>query len=180
MAIGTGGVGFNVVSGAVLASAGKIIAVESKSRISRRCDIIRCPHIVNSSQTDPVEAVKALTDGYVVRTVFDVVGIGVTARQGYDMLDNGGTLYQIGMGSGTDTLDTVPMQNALSRKAIQGVFLGSGVPKRDMAMLVGQYRAGRLNLAGLVSGEIKLSEVNKGYEMIRDPKVNRIVITDFS
>lgn len=72
------------------------------------------------------------------------------------------------------------MQNALSRKAIQGVFLGSGVPKRDMAMLVGQYRAGRLNLDGLVSGEIKLSEVNQGYEMIRDPKVNRIVITDFS
>ena len=96
------------------------------------------------------------------------------------MLDNGGTLYQIGMGSGTDTLDTVPMQNAFSRKAIQGVFMGSGVPKRDMAMLVEQYQAGRLNLDDIVSGEIKLSEVNKGYEMIRDPKVNRIVITDFS
>lgn len=36
------------------------------------------------------------------------------------------------------------------------------------------------NLDDLVSAEISLGEVNQGYEMIRDPKVNRVVITDFS
>ena len=178
--IGAGGVGLNVVSGAVLASAGKIISVDLNQESLDAAKAFGATHTINSAETDPVAAVKELTGGHGVRTVFDVVGIGATARQGYDMLDNGGTLYQIGMGSGTDTLDTVPMQNAFSRKAIQGVFMGSGVPKRDIAMLVEQYQAGRLNLDDIVSGEIKLSEVNKGYEMIRDPKVNRIVITDFS
>src|SRR5699024_5681208 len=124
--------------------------------------------------------VQELTGGFGVKYVFDVVGIGATARQGYDMLDNGGTLYQIGMGSPTDTLDTVPLENASARKGVQGVFLGSGVPKRDMAMLVEQYQAGRVNLDEIVSGEIKLSQVNEGYEMTRDPKVTRVVITDYS
>lgn len=178
--IGAGGVGLNVVSGAVLASAGKIISVDLNSESLEAAKKFGATHTVNSSEIDPVAAVKELTGGYGVRTVFDVVGIGVTAQQGYDMLDSGGTLYQIGMGSGDDTLNTVPMQNAFGRKAIQGVFMGSGVPKRDMAMLVKQYQAGRLNLDDIVSGEIKLSQVNEGYEMIRDPKVNRVVITDFS
>lgn len=178
--IGAGGVGLNVVSGAILAGAGKIISVDVNQESLDAAKAFGATHTINSAETDPVAAVKELTGGYGVRTVFDVVGIGPTARQGYDMLDNGGTLYQIGMGSPTDTLDTVPLQNAFGRKAIQGVFLGSGVPKRDMAMLVDQYRAGRLNLDDLVSAEIKLSDVNKGYEMIREPKVNRVVITDFS
>lgn len=178
--IGAGGVGLNAVSGAVLASAGKIISVDLNSESLEAAKSFGATHTINSSEVDPVEAVKELTGGRGVRSVFDVVGIGVTAQQGYDMLDNGGTLYQIGMGSGTDTLNTVPMQNAFNRKAVQGVFMGSGVPKRDMAMLVKQYQAGRLNLDDIVSGEIKLNEVNKGYEMIRDPKVNRVVITDFS
>lgn len=178
--IGAGGVGLNVVSGATLAGAGKIISIDVNQESLDAAQAFGATHTINSAETDPVAAVKELTGGFGVRTVFDVVGVGATARQGYDMLDNGGTLYQIGMGSPTDTLDTVPLQNAFGRKAIQGVFLGSGVPKRDMAMLVTQYQAGRLNLDDLVSAEIKLSDVNEGYDMIRDPKVNRIVITDFS
>ncbi|GAA4105669.1 Zn-dependent alcohol dehydrogenase [Enteractinococcus coprophilus] len=178
--IGAGGVGLNVVSGAKLASAGKIISIDVNQESLDAAQAFGATHTINSAETDPVAAVQELTGGYGVRTVFDVVGIGATAQQGYDMLDRGGTLYQIGMGSPTDTLDTVPMHNAFGRKAVQGVFMGSGVPKRDMAMLVEQYQAGRLNLDDLVSAEIKLSEVNQGYEMIRDPKVNRVVITDFS
>src|SRR5690625_1920783 len=178
--IGAGGVGLNVVSGARLAGAGKTISVDLNQQSLDAAKANGATHTINLSNEDPVAVVKELTDGYGVTSVFDVVGIGATARQGYDMLDNGGTLYQIGMGSPTDTLNTVPLENAFARKGIQGVFLGSGVPKRDMAMLVEQYQAGRLNLDDIVSGEIKLSQVNEGYQMIRDPKVNRVVITDFS
>src|SRR5699024_4633490 len=38
----------------------------------------------------------------------------------------------------------------------------------------------RLNLDDIVSGENKLSQINEGYQMIRNTKVNRVVITDFS
>src|SRR5699024_9457708 len=74
--IGAGGVGLNVVSGAVLASAGKIISVDLNSESLEAAKKFGATHTVNSSEIDPVAAVKELTGGYGVRTVFDVVGIG--------------------------------------------------------------------------------------------------------
>ena len=64
--------------------------------------------------------------------------------------------------------------------AIQGVFMGSGVPKRDIAALADLYLNGRLNLDDLVSEEIALSQINEGYSKLKDPQVNRVVITDFA
>lgn len=93
------------------------------------------------------------------------------------MLDQGGTLFQIGMGG--RELNLVNLGNTFARKAVQGVFLGSGAPKRDIPVLANLYLQSRLNLDDLVSAEIALSEVNEGYEKLKDPQINRIVITDF-
>lgn len=53
------------------------------------------------------------------------------------------------------------------------------MPKRDIRVLSDLYLQGRLNLDDLVSTEISLSEVNEGYEKLKDPQVNRVVITSF-
>lgn len=176
--IGAGGVGLNAISGAVLAGAAQIIVIDLNEATLETAQRFGATHVVNSGETEPVAAVKALTGGFGVRYAFDIVGIAATARQGYDMLDRGGTLYQIGMGSSTFELESLP--NIFDRKAIQGVFMGSGVPKRDIAVLADLYLDGRLNLDDLVSAEISLGEVNEGYEKLKDPRVNRVVITDFS
>ncbi|MDJ1369801.1 Zn-dependent alcohol dehydrogenase [Gulosibacter molinativorax] len=176
--IGAGGVGLNAISGAVLAGASKIIVIDLNDETLETAKSFGATHVINSGNTDPVAAVKELTDGYGVKYAFDIVGIGATARQGYDMLDRGGTLYQIGMSGNTFELASLP--NIFDRKAVQGVFMGSGVPKRDIATLADLYLNGRLNLDDLVSEEISLSDINAGYERLKDPKVNRVVITDFS
>lgn len=176
--IGAGGVGLNAVSGAVLAGATQIIVVDLNDTTLETAKSFGATHVINSSKTDPVAEVKRLTDGFGVKYVFDVVGIAATARQGYDMLDRGGTLYQIGMSGNTFELASLP--NIFDRKAVQGVFMGSGVPKRDIAALSDLYLNGRLNLDDLVSAEISLGKINEGYEMLKDPTVNRVVITDFA
>lgn len=176
--IGAGGVGLNVISGALLAGASKIIAIDLNDATLATAKKFGATHVVNSGTTDPVAAVKELSGGFGVRYAFDVVGIPATVRQGYDMLDRGGTLYQIGMGGNSFELES--MSNIFSRKAIQGVFMGSGVPKRDIAALVELYIDGRLNLDDLISEEITLSDINVGYTRLKDPQVNRVVITDFS
>lgn len=176
--IGAGGVGLNAISGAVIAGASRIIAVDLDDRTLETAKRFGATHVVNSGTQDPVEAVKALTGGHGAPYVFDIVGVSATARQGYDMLDQGGTLYQIGMGGGEITL--VNLGNIFDRKAVQGVFMGSGVPKRDIPVLADLYLQGKLNLDDLVSAEIALSEVNEGYEKLKDPEVNRVVITDFT
>ncbi|MDN5732300.1 MAG: Zn-dependent alcohol dehydrogenase [Yaniella sp.] len=175
--IGAGGVGLNAISGAVVAGAAKIIVIDLNNETLETAKKFGATHIINSGEQDPVAAVKDLTGGRGVPYAFDIVGITPTARQGYDMLAKGGTLYQIGMGGGN--LELANLGNIFDRKAIQGVFMGSGVPKRDIPVLADLYLQGKLNLDDLVSAEISLSEVNEGYEKLKDPQVNRVVITSF-
>ena len=59
--IGAGGVGLNVVSGAVLASAGKIISVDLNQESLDAAKSFGATHTINSAETDPVAAVKELT-----------------------------------------------------------------------------------------------------------------------
>lgn len=49
--------------------------------------------------------------------------------------------------------------------------------KRDTPVLADLYLQGKLHLDDLVSAAISLSEVNEGYEKLKDPQVNRVVIT---
>jgi S-(hydroxymethyl)glutathione dehydrogenase/alcohol dehydrogenase len=178
--IGAGGVGLNAISGAVIAGAAKIIVIDLNDETLATAKSFGATHVINSGSTDVVAAVKELTDGRGVDHVFDIVGLSVTAKQGYEMLDRGGVLYQIGMG-GPDQSITVPsLANTFDRKGVQGVFIGSGVPKRDIPMLAQLYLNGRLNLDDLVSETIALGEINEAYDRLRQPGVNRIVITDFA
>src|SRR5699024_11867999 len=77
-------VGHNAVSVAILASAGKIISVDVNAASLEAAKKFGATHTINSAEVDPVAAVKELTGGFGVKYVFDVVGIGATARQGYD------------------------------------------------------------------------------------------------
>lgn len=177
--IGAGGVGLNAISGAVIAGASKIIVSDLNEPTLETAKKFGATHTINSSEQDPVAAVKELTGGYGVSAVFDFVGATPTARQGYDMLDRGGVLYQIGMAGPDAVIETHNLANTFDRKGVQGVFMGSGVPKRDIRILSDLYLNGRLNLDDLVSAEISLSEINEGYEKLKDPNTNRVVITKF-
>src|SRR5699024_12268312 len=80
--IGVGGVGLNAVSGAVLASAGKIISVVVNAASLEAAKKCVATHTINYAVVDPVGAVKELTDGFGVNYVFEEGGSGATASRG--------------------------------------------------------------------------------------------------
>ncbi len=93
---GAGGVGLNGISGASLAGASRIIAVDidgTKFEAARR---FGSTDVVNSAKTDAVEAIRALTNGC-VEHAFEFIGLLVTQRQAYDCLGQAGTAYVGGM-----------------------------------------------------------------------------------
>lgn len=177
--IGAGGVGLNATSGAVIAGANRIISIDIDDKTLESARKFGATHVINSTMVDSVTEVKKLTGGAGVSYVFDFVGLSTTATQGYEMLDRGGVLYQIGMAGSDASLKIPNLSNVFDRKGVQGVFMGSGVPPRDIPMLAGQYLNNRLNLDDLVSAEIALSQINEGYELLKDPQINRVVITNF-
>src|SRR5204862_1340202 len=94
---GCGGVGLSIVQGARIGGASKIIAVdmhESKREMSMR---VGATHFVNSSQDDPVKAVRALTGGAGVDHAFEAVGNAKLVRQAIECLGIRGTATIVGV-----------------------------------------------------------------------------------
>ncbi|MFF3876873.1 zinc-binding dehydrogenase [Streptomyces sp. NPDC001978] len=176
--IGAGGVGMNAVSGARLAGAEKIIITDIEDDKLERARAFGATHTVNSRTTDPVEAVREIT-GHGADHVFDFVGVRPVTAQGIQMLGKGGGLYLIGVG-GTDAGIDVNVKAISNAQKVQGVYMGSSNLKRDIPFFASMYLQGRMNLDDLVSKEISLTDIDSGYEALKDGHTARVVITDLS
>ena len=89
--------GLNVIQGAAIAGAEKIIAVdllENKLEYARR---FGATHTINASAGNPVEQVRALTGGRGVDYAFEVIGLPTTMRQAYDSLAKRGMAVVVGV-----------------------------------------------------------------------------------
>jgi len=176
--IGAGGVGLSVIGGALLAGASRIIAVDVAAGKLSRAKEFGATDVIDSSQVDPVPAVKELVPAG-VDYVFDVVGVAAVIEQGLKMLAKGGGIYLIGVGDGATVVDLKTFGLLINQNRIETVYMGSSNLKRDIPFYAQMALAGRLNLAGLISKRIALSQINEGYESLKDGAIARVVITDF-
>ncbi len=175
--IGAGGVGLNAISGAVVAGATRIIVTDIEDGKLERAKRFGATHVINSANTDPVAAVLELTDGGAPH-VFDFVGAAPTLKQAIGMVEQGGTMYIIGIGGPTASLEINALEFLVGRKNIRTVYMGHSDMKRDIPMYAELYRQGRFNLDELVSKEISLSQIDEGYESLKDGSIARVVVTD--
>lgn len=157
--IGTGGVGLNIVQGARLANARRIIAVDVAEDRLKLATKLGATDTVNSSQGDPVAQVKAITGGRGVEHVFEVVGLPKLMQQGLDMLARGGALTLVGAAEREALLAFQPRRFMSQQQAILGCIYGNVRPEIDLPLLADWYMAGRLHLDELHTRTIGLSEV---------------------
>ena len=174
--IGAGGVGLNAINGAVVAGASMIIAIDVADDKLAKAKKFGATHTINSTTTDPVAEVQALTGGG-ADAAFDFVGIPAVTQQGLDMIRPGGGLYCIGILDPAATLPLVTIGLIGTQKRIQGVYMGSTTIVNDIPLYADLYLQGRFNLDDLLSKEISLDEIEAGYEALKDPEVTRVVIT---
>ncbi|MDO5614538.1 MAG: zinc-binding dehydrogenase, partial [Paracoccus sp. (in: a-proteobacteria)] len=176
--IGAGGVGLNALTGARIAGATRIVAVDINQH---RLDMARqfgATDVIDSSKGDAVAALHDLLPGGADH-VFDFVGISAVSQQGYDMLGVGGGLYMAGAVDPRASVSVGVIGAIGQQTRVQGVNYGSTNFKRDIPMYADLYLQGRMNLDDLVSREISLAEVNEGYEALHSGTLNRVVITSF-
>lgn len=177
--IGIGGVGLNVISGAKLAGAGRIIAVDMQPKKEELARKFGATDFVDASAGDAVAAVRALVDGGVDHA-FEVVGIKATSEQAIKMVRKGGGAYLIGVHSPAATIDVnVTIDLLTNQVEVRGVYMGSSNIKHDIPMYAQLYLQGKLNLDDLISREINLSEINEAYEELKGGAIARSVITSF-
>lgn len=161
--IGVGGVGLNVIQGARLLNASRVIAVdiaETKLEFAAR---FGATHGINSRLEDAVAVVSALTDGG-VDMAFDAFGAPETTRLAYDITRKGGTCVLIGLApEGSDA--AIPMVSLVrDQKTVVGSYYGSRSPHETFGKLVEFYRDGKLDIDGLMVRQYSLDQVNEAYD----------------
>jgi S-(hydroxymethyl)glutathione dehydrogenase/alcohol dehydrogenase len=163
--IGCGGVGLSAVNGAALAGAERIIAIDtvpSKLEVARE---LGATDTLNASNADPVKAVRDMTGGG-VHYSFEALGTKTTAEQAFGMLRPGGTATIIGM---------IPLgvkielhgYDFLRDRKLQGTSMGGNRFRVDMPRLLSLWRQGRLKLDHLISGKLKLDQINEGFTALK-------------
>lgn len=173
--IGCGGVGLNIIQGAKLAGALRIIAVDAVETKLGMAMEFGATDVVDASGGDVDKKVRDLTDGGVDYS-FEAIGKKETAEQAFSMLRAGGTATIVGMiPQGTKIELDGP--SFLREKRIQGSSMGSNRFRTDMPRYIEFYKQGRLKLDELVTQRLKLGQVNDAFADMKQGHVARSVIT---
>lgn len=173
---GCGGVGDAAIAGSAIAGARKVIAVDVDDRKLEWARRFGATDVVNAGTVDPVEAVRALTDGFGADIVIEAVGRPETYRQAFLARDLAGTLVQVGVPDPTMTVE-LPMIDLFGRGgALKSSWYGDCLPTRDFPMLIDLYLDGRLDLDGFVSETIGLDGVEEAFARMQAGEVLRSVV----
>jgi S-(hydroxymethyl)glutathione dehydrogenase/alcohol dehydrogenase len=157
--IGVGGVGLNVVQGAVISGCERIIAVDLRPAPLAIAQRFGATETVEASGDVPA-AVRSLTGGRGADFVFDTVGSPATLATALAATRKGGAVVLTGL-SRVDSEGSIPMfPFVMQEKRLLGSVYGSGNPARDIPRLVSLYQEGRLKLNELVSRTYALGGIN--------------------
>ncbi|WP_104525185.1 S-(hydroxymethyl)mycothiol dehydrogenase [Blastococcus atacamensis] len=173
---GCGGVGDAAVAGAKLAGASTIIAVDIDDRKLEWAKQFGATHTVNSTDTDPVEAIKALTGGFGVDVAIDAVGHPKVFEQAFYARDLAGRVVMVGVPT-PDMEITLPAIEIFGRGgSIKSSWYGDCLPSRDFPMLVDLYLQGRFPLEDFVSETTGLDGVEEAFAKMHHGDVLRSVV----
>ena len=173
---GCGGVGNAAIAGSKLAGASTIIGVDIDDRKLEWARGFGATHTINSSESDPVEEIKALNGGIGVDVAIEAVGLPVTYRQAFEARDLAGTVVLVGVPRPDMTIE-LPFIEVFGRGgALKSSWYGDCLPTRDFPMLIDLYLQGRLDLDGFVSETIGLEDVEEAFHKMERGEVLRSVV----
>ncbi|KAA6222197.1 Zn-dependent alcohol dehydrogenase [Streptomyces albofaciens JCM 4342] len=163
--IGCGGVGISAVQGARVCGAAQIVAVDPVA--ARREAALRFGATEAVAPEELADARQRVTAGEGFDYVFEVVGKSATARTAYETTRRGGTLCVVGAGAMDDHFQVNMFELFFDEKRILPSLYGGGDVLRSYERAISLWRAGRIDLAGLITHRVRLTEINEALEQMR-------------
>ncbi len=170
LVIGAGGIGLNVIQGARLAGATRIVAVDANPEKEAVARQFGATHFLTSAE-DAREVVPTGVDH-----AFECVGRVELIRQAIDLLDRRGQAVLLGVPAATAEA-SFRVSSLYLDKAILGCRYGSSRPQRDIALYAELYREGRLLLDELVTATYPVEDFTKAAQDAAEGRVARAVLT---
>ncbi len=172
---GAGGIGLNIVQGALLCGASTIITVDTNATKMEIARDFGATHTLMAGK-DALTAIRDLTGGRGADHVFEAVGLPAVQEAAFEAVRPGGTLTLVGlspMGSGTNLPGAVITRQ---EKVIRGSYYGSVNAHRDFPLFIDLYASGQLQLDKMISRQYPLEEINTAYDVMLGGEVARGVI----
>ena len=174
LVIGAGGVGVAAIQGARIAGAAVIVAVDLHEGKLDRAKAFGATHGVLPD--DLPAALAEITAGEGFDFTLECIGMPTTMRQAFDMTRRGGTSCIVGVGRMDETFELSAFEMFFSEKTLVGSMYGGADVRTDFNRFLRLYKAGRLDLEGMISRRIHIDEVNDAMACIGDADIIRQVI----
>ena len=173
---GCGGVGCAAIAGARLAGAATVIGVDVDKRKLDMAREFGATATVDSSDADPVEAIRELTGGNGADVCIEAVGHPAVFEQAFYARDLAGTVVQVGVPDPQMRIE-LPMIEFFGRGGrLKPSWYGDCLPSRDFPMLIDLYLQGRLDLERFVSETISIDGVEQAFDKMGRGEVLRSVV----
>jgi S-(hydroxymethyl)glutathione dehydrogenase/alcohol dehydrogenase len=174
---GLGGIGLNVVQGARLAGADKIVGVDLNNDRKALAENFGMTHFVNPGDVDGdlVEYLVALTDGGADFS-FECIGNVEVMRQALECCHRGwGTSIIIGVAGAGQEIATRPFQLVTGR-TWKGTAFGGARGRTDVPKIVDWYMEGKINIDDLITHKLPLEKINDAFDLMHSGESIRSVV----
>jgi alcohol dehydrogenase len=173
--IGLGGVGLSCLLGTVAVGAGRIVAVDlsdDKLGLARQ---LGATDTFNPGNAGAVDEIRSATGGG-VEFAFEMAGSVRAMELAYKITRRGGTTVTAGLPPPDHTFALPQVNLVAEERTIKGSYIGTCVPSRDLPRYIELYRRGKLPVDRLMSGRLKLEEINLGFDRLHEGKAIRQVV----
>jgi S-(hydroxymethyl)glutathione dehydrogenase/alcohol dehydrogenase len=172
---GSGGVGLNVIQGARMAGASRIIAVDIFDHKLEFTYKFGATDVVNSREIDPIEAIRELTGGG-VDIAFDAFGAAETTQGAVKVLRKSGTAVIVGLAPVGETADLDLIDLVRNQKTVVGSYYGSASPHETFDVIVDAYLKGKINIDSLITRNYPLDQINEAFDALHAGEDGRGII----
>jgi S-(hydroxymethyl)glutathione dehydrogenase/alcohol dehydrogenase len=172
---GSGGIGVNVIQGAVLVNAEPIVAVDLHADKLQHARRFGATHVLDGRDGDTARALMELTGGRGFDVAVDTTGQRSVRELAYNVTSHTGRTILAGVPFHEEaiTIDSFPLHFG---RTISGVHGGDTNPDVDIPRYVRLYERGKLRLNEQITHRYPLDAVNEAVEQVRLGRAGRCLI----
>ncbi len=175
---GLGGIGLNVIQGAKMVGADKIIGIDLNPQKRAMAEKFGLTHFINPDEVGRDKVVQAIVDltGGGADFSFECIGNVHTMRQALECCHRGwGESIIIGVAGSGQEIATRPFQLVTGR-VWRGTAFGGARGRTDVPKIVDWYMEGKINIDDLITHTMPLDEINHAFELMHEGKSIRSVV----
>ena len=175
---GLGGIGLNVIQGARMVGADKIIGIDLNPGKRAMAEAFGMTHFVNPHEVGRDKVVQAIVDltGGGADFSFECIGNTSIMRQALECCHRGwGESIIIGVAASGQEIATRPFQLVTGR-IWRGTAFGGARGRTDVPKIVDWYMEGKIRIDELITHKLRLEEINTAFDLMHEGKSIRSVV----